>query len=58
MCSVKVERKYGAENFSKLFNLLIDEKVNSIRIKIKEEREARYNNIIYPSTNNEVDKVE
>lgn len=56
MADLKVQKKYGNEEFGKLFNVLIDEKISNIKIKIKQERNARYNNSNYPSTEeNEVD---
>ena len=56
MSNVSVKREYGNEKFSNLFNTMIDKKVNEIKMKVKQEKEASYNNINYPSTNNnEVD---
>lgn len=51
MSDLKVKRIYGDEKFEKIFRMLIDEKINSIKIMIKQERDARYNNINYLSTN-------
>lgn len=59
MTKLYIERVYGDDDFRKLFEELINQKILNIKIKIKNDREARYNKINYPSTNNEeVDKNE
>ena len=59
MTKLYIERVYGDVDFRKLFEELINQKILNIKIKIKNDREARYNKINYPSTNNEeVDKNE
>lgn len=54
-----VETVYGDEDFLKLFELLVDNKMEEIFQKAKQESKMRYNNIeYYPSTdtNSEVDE--
>lgn len=54
-----VETVYGDEDFFKLFKLLVDNKMEEIFQKVKQESKMRYNNIeYYPSTdtNSEVDE--
>lgn len=54
-----VETVYGDEDFFKLFELLVDNKIEEIFQKVKQENKMRYNNIeYYPSTdtNSEVDE--
>lgn len=54
-----VETVYGDEDFFKLFESLVDNKMEEIFQKVKQESKMRYNNIeYYPSTdtNSEVDE--
>lgn len=54
-----IEIVYGNEDFFKLFELLVDNKMAEILQKVKEDSKAWYNNIeYYPSTNtnSEVDE--
>lgn len=53
MTKLYVERVYGDDDFRKLFEELINQKILNIKIKIKNDKEARYNKRNYPSTNNE-----
>lgn len=57
--AVSVNVIYGKEEFKKLFEPLIDEKINDIICRIKDNEELRYNDIDYLSTKDiEVEKNE
>ena len=54
-----IEIVYGNKDFFKLFELLVDNKIEEIIQKVKQDNKMRYNNIEYypsTSTNGEVDK--
>lgn len=48
-----MEIVYGNEDFSKLFELLLDNKMEEILQKVKKDSKKWYSNIVeyYPSTN-------
>lgn len=60
MKEIDVNMYYGKDNFEQLFMILIQEKMDEIKEKIRQENEIiRYNNIKYypsTSTNSEVDE--
>lgn len=47
-----IEIVYGNEDFSKLFELLLENKIEEIIQKVKQDSKEWYNNVeYYPSTN-------
>lgn len=54
-----IETVYGNKDFFKLFELLVDNKIEEIIQKVKQDNKMWYNNIEYypsTSTNGEVDE--
>ncbi len=54
-----IEIVYGNEDFSKLFELLLENKIEEIIQKVKQDSKEWYNNVEYypsTSTNGEVDE--